>query len=178
MILSTLICVLGLKEQIAARHHSRLIRSGQPFANSRFEVMPPLIGGIDRAKSLPQRQFGQARSAIFLPGGSIKKKGRGQYGRHRIILSRSSLAPLLAFSATDDASTPIRYIFKSSQEAFRETYAHRYVYGGMRHLCSCAGSSQGPGCILATPAGAALTKQHNRRRRSHARRQVFLQAHP
>ena len=55
MILSFAISKLGLQKKIRSRHDARAIRRRQPFADSRFKVVSPLVGGIDSSKATSQR---------------------------------------------------------------------------------------------------------------------------
>jgi len=71
------------------------------------------------AKARTQGQLSQSGGAFFLPCGSIKKKGRGQYCRHRIILSRNSMGSRVfsrdeTFLTGDAAWAPNCYILQPS----------------------------------------------------------------
>jgi len=81
----------GLQKKIFARHNSSAISGGKPLTDSGFEVMPPLVGRVDTAKSHSQRQFGKRGSAVFLPGGAVEEIGKGWnlLSWHRAILPRS-----------------------------------------------------------------------------------------
>ena len=90
MILPALVCVLRLKEQVGARYDSGAIYSSEPFPDSSFEVVPPLIGRIDAAEARAQRELGEGLGTVFLPGGAVEKPGNGDriMGWHCAILPR------------------------------------------------------------------------------------------
>ena len=51
--------------------------------------MPPLVGGIDSAKSRAQCEFGERWSPLLFPRSAVKKIGDGRSGiSHRAILTR------------------------------------------------------------------------------------------
>lgn len=65
-----------LQEKIGARYHTCAIGGGQSLTDSGFEVMPPLVGGVDPAKACAERQFGKGCGAVFLPGCTVEEGGR------------------------------------------------------------------------------------------------------
>ncbi len=73
VVLTAPVSELGLQKKIGARNHSCPVRSSQTLANSSFEVVPALVGGVDSAKSHAQRKFGQRRSSLLLPRSAVKK---------------------------------------------------------------------------------------------------------
>src|SRR5579872_5061045 len=75
MILPALVSEFGLQKEIRARHHARTIGSSEPFADSGLEVMPPLVGRVDRPKPRAQREFREFCGAGFLPGSAVNKVG-------------------------------------------------------------------------------------------------------
>ena len=77
MVLSALVSEFGLQEKIGAGGHAGAIGGGQALADSGFEVMLSLVGGVDGAKTRAQRQFSKTRSAVFLPGGAVEKIRNG-----------------------------------------------------------------------------------------------------
>ena len=66
-----------LQEEICARDQARAIGGRQSLTDSRLDVVPPLVGGIDAPKTHAQRKFDQGRGAVFLPGGAVEKIGNG-----------------------------------------------------------------------------------------------------
>jgi hypothetical protein len=69
---------LGLQKQVLARHPSALDRSGQGPPDRRFIIMLPLVGGIDAAKPLLDRQLGQALRVVLFPSRAIQEPWDGQ----------------------------------------------------------------------------------------------------
>jgi hypothetical protein len=43
--------VLGLEKDVGARDHAGAIGGGQALADTRLEVMPPLVRGVDAPKA-------------------------------------------------------------------------------------------------------------------------------
>jgi hypothetical protein len=74
MVLPALIRELGLEEEIRARDEARAVRGGERLADPRFEIVAPLIRGVDPG-SRPQRQLGQRRRRSS-PGGAVEESGR------------------------------------------------------------------------------------------------------
>ena len=75
VVLPTLISELRLQKKIRARDQPGEISGSQSLTHSFFEVMPPLVSRVDGPKSHTDREFSQACSAIFLPGGAVQKVG-------------------------------------------------------------------------------------------------------
>ncbi len=76
---------LRLQKEIRARHQARAIGRGEALTDSRLEVVPPLIGGVDRPKAHPERELGQGRGSVLLPGGPVEEVGNrhGAMRRHQ-----------------------------------------------------------------------------------------------
>jgi len=66
------------RKKIGAGDHPRAIGGSQPLADSGFEVMTALVGGIDGPETRAQRQFDQGRSAILLPCGAVEEVENGR----------------------------------------------------------------------------------------------------
>ena len=64
---------LGLQEEVAACYQALGNGRGDAPPDSGLIIMPALIGGIDAAKALVQRQLGQPLGFLFLPGGAIEE---------------------------------------------------------------------------------------------------------
>src|SRR5580765_7817043 len=75
VVLPTLISELRLQKKIRACDRTGAISGSQSLTHSCFEVMPPLVSRVDGPKSNTDREFGQACSAIFLPGSAVQKVG-------------------------------------------------------------------------------------------------------
>src|SRR5580704_9018199 len=68
MILTVAVGEFRLKEKIRPSDNAGVVRSGESFADSGFEVMPPLVGGVDAAEAGLERELNQGSGAVFLPG--------------------------------------------------------------------------------------------------------------
>src|SRR5450631_806250 len=79
VILPALVSELGLQKKLGARYDARAIGGGQTFADSGFEVVLALVGGVDGSKAHAECPFGKGCGAVFLPGGAVEKiwEGRG-----------------------------------------------------------------------------------------------------
>ncbi len=66
---------LGLQEEIVPRHQTFRHRVRDSRAHTRLVIVFALVGGVDAAKPLPDRQKRQPPSLVFLPGGAIEKRG-------------------------------------------------------------------------------------------------------
>ena len=82
MVLSALVGEFRLQKKIGAGHDAGAIGRGQTLADSGFEVMLALVGGVDGAKAHAQGEFGESRGAVFLPGSAVEKIGRDEGIRH------------------------------------------------------------------------------------------------
>src|SRR5258708_6570153 len=80
MILSSLVDEFRLQEKIFARDNSGTIGCGQSFADSGFEVVLALVGGVDGAKAGADREFDESGGAVFLPGSAVEKLRVGHRG--------------------------------------------------------------------------------------------------
>ena len=90
MVLAGPIGEFRLQKNLGAGDQAFAISSRQRFADSGFVVMPPLIRGVDGAKTGAQRQVSERCCAFFFPGGAVEKIGDGcEWFGHRDILSRS-----------------------------------------------------------------------------------------
>src|SRR5204862_299890 len=69
MILRVDVRELRLQEELLAAHAARLDRC----ADGRFEVMPPLIRGVDAAKAGLDREPHAALRVVFFPGGAVEE---------------------------------------------------------------------------------------------------------
>src|SRR5208282_5664736 len=96
VVLTRTIGEFRLQKKIVALDQSGATRGGQSLADSLFEVMPSLVGRVDAPKTHAQREFGEGRRAIFLPGSAVKKIGDGRV-LHRIThaITGVLLSPLL-----------------------------------------------------------------------------------
>ena len=77
MVLPALVGEFRLQEKIGARNYSRAISGGESFADSGFEVMPPLVGSVDGAKPRAEGEFREGRGAVFFPGSTVNEVGEG-----------------------------------------------------------------------------------------------------
>ena len=73
MILPAAVREFRLQKKIGPYNDARPIRRCQPFPDTRFEVMTPLVRGINPAKPRSEREFGQRWSTILLPGSAVEK---------------------------------------------------------------------------------------------------------
>src|SRR5579872_1109163 len=73
MVLTALICELGLQEEFFASRHSRAKRCGHAFADGCLKVMSPLVRRVYGAESRSQCEFGQSSGSIFFPRGAIQE---------------------------------------------------------------------------------------------------------
>ena len=91
VVLATLVRELRLQEEVRARDDPRAIGGGEPLAHAGLEVVPPLVGGVDATEAHPERELGEGRGAILLPGGAVEKIGNGcgVLRWHRVILPLS-----------------------------------------------------------------------------------------
>ena len=103
---------LGLQEEVAARDHARAIGGGEPLTDAGLEVVPALVGGVDAAEARPERQLGQRRGAVFLPGGAVE-----EVGDH---------PALAALGATETPRAPVFSIARAtSPDAFASSTTRR-----------------------------------------------------
>ena len=58
MVLAGLISELSLQKKVRARYHSPAVKGIQGLTHSGFEVMPPLVSGIDSPEAAADREFG------------------------------------------------------------------------------------------------------------------------
>ena len=77
VVLAALIGELRLQEQIRARDDARAVGGGEPLTDAGFEVVAPLVRGVDTAEARAQRELGERGGAIFLPGGAVEEIGGG-----------------------------------------------------------------------------------------------------
>ena len=75
VVLAALVRELRLQEEIRARDHARAVGGGERLADSGLEVVPPLVGGVDAPEARPERELGEGRGAVFLPGGAVEELG-------------------------------------------------------------------------------------------------------
>ena len=73
MVLSSLVGELCLQKEILARDYSCLVSHCQSLADSLFEVMASLVGGVNGAKTGAERELDEGRSTIFLPGSAVQE---------------------------------------------------------------------------------------------------------
>ncbi len=78
MILSRQIRELRLQEQLIANNQILAVPLRQRLADSRLNVVPALICGVDTAEPHPKGEFGQNLRAVFFPGGAVKKLGNSR----------------------------------------------------------------------------------------------------
>ena len=124
MVLTALISEFRLQEKICSRYYTGAIRGGQPPSYSGFEVMPSLVGCVDAPKAHAKREFGERWSAVFFPGGAVKKIGdeRSLLAWHRVILPRSrSFEPVASTVRFEETAMPQKARHPSSQGR-RPTY--------------------------------------------------------
>jgi hypothetical protein len=86
---------LGLQEQIVARHLAPGNRRRDGLANGRLVIMAALVGGIDTAKTLLERQLNERLRRLFFPGGAIEEAGRS----HAVDQELSVGHPILRFGS-------------------------------------------------------------------------------
>ena len=69
---------LGLDKEAGAGHHAFGDCDGEGFAYGGFEIVFPLIRGVDGAKTRFDREVSQPGGLGFLPGGSVDEGGQTQ----------------------------------------------------------------------------------------------------
>ena len=86
MVLTVLICELGLKKKVVACDDACAVCGSQSFADAGFKVVTALIGRINGAKARADGEFSEGRRAIYFPGGAVEEAG-DLGGGHQFILT-------------------------------------------------------------------------------------------
>ena len=66
---------LGLQEQLVPGHQPVADRRLNRLADGRLEVVLALVGGVDAAEPLPQREGGEPLGLVLLPRGPVQEPG-------------------------------------------------------------------------------------------------------
>jgi hypothetical protein len=75
MILPAAECEFRLQEEIITAHQTAFDRRPKGFPDSRFVIMAPLVGSVDPAKTLLERQVDEAPGPVLLPCRAIQESG-------------------------------------------------------------------------------------------------------
>ena len=75
MILSATESELGLQEQIRSRYQPVCDGSRDRLPHGGLMIVAPLVGGIDAAKALLQRQLRKPLRIVLFPRGAIEEMG-------------------------------------------------------------------------------------------------------
>lgn len=75
MILASLISEFRLQKKVRARDHAGAVEGFERLSHSGFEVVAPLVGGIDGPEPGANRKFGQGRCPFFFPSRAVEELG-------------------------------------------------------------------------------------------------------
>ncbi len=73
VVLSRLVRELRLEEEIFARDDPRAVGGGEPLPHAGLEVVAPLVRGVDAPEAAAERELGQLRGAVLLPGRAVEE---------------------------------------------------------------------------------------------------------
>ena len=109
MVLARLVGELRLEEELAARYDAGAVGGRETLADTGLVVVAALVRGVDTPEAGAERELGQGRGPVFLPGGAIEEV-RGHP----------------ALGATETPRAPVRSIARAtSPEAFASSTTPR-----------------------------------------------------
>jgi hypothetical protein len=115
VILTSLVSEFRLQKKVRARDHAAAVEGFKRVSHSGFEVVAPLVGGVDCPEPGADGEFGQARCPLFLPRRAVEELGDQNlpYGQFIVVKSipvPQSLQLFPCFKILDGVSPRTREI--------------------------------------------------------------------
>ena len=134
VVLAALVGELRLEEEIRARDHARAVGGGEPLTDAGLEVVPPLVGGVDAPEARPERELGERRGAVFLPGGAVEEIGNAR-------ASRLGIGPFCHGPMALESATSARAMRANDADAASATFPTCTRVSVLRYLTRPCGQS-------------------------------------
>src|SRR4029453_4277226 len=100
-VLSPWVVEFRVEEEIVAGDDPRAVGGGEPLPHAGLEVVAPLVRGVDAPETAAERELGQRRSAVLLPGRAVE-----EVRDHPALTARG---------ATDTPRAPVRSIPRATR---------------------------------------------------------------